>query len=621
MKVRTRPQPRRRGAALILSLLAVLAVGAISATLRKVQSSIDGNQRFSLDRRTALYVAEAGIAESTLAISQGKSGALASETIPAAFADGVYWVEAKDRSDGSIELRCTAQVRTAEFVLRTIIVPNLNPITSRGFYGIEGVTVGRGTLVDGFDASLGTYDSQVTATHPHRTTGLKGKLGSLGPLDFDGASSSEASTESFTWEEWLVEPPSKEPSEGARRPRPTSSGAPTADPGSGSTAGSTVESTVGLASGSTSGLATLIHADVDGFVLSSGDAVFEGVIDLQAAGFIPPPTLYPSTAVSIAGDHVVTGSQVGLGFDSSVEITGDLILATGASLRLNGPLVLGAEVLRLQEGATLQFDDSKGPIYIHLAGGIQSAASTRLVSLAEEPDAHGTALFISPPEGVRANSTLPPSGRFHGALYAPGDRVVVPASLRWLGAITARTLETAPGARLSYDMRMATGGQGTAATPHIVSWQIIPVGDGLARRLTVDPRQLLRLRGITPVPSSAAAPESECEVILLDSSGAPETYAGPVEGLPHSASRLMQLRWLDPRDGTLRRWMRPAGADVDHHISAYRSKLEQIRDALQGASPIDRLLTKKELEFAARTLETAELVKPIPMTPDRALFR
>ncbi|MDG1049906.1 MAG: hypothetical protein P8R46_06840, partial [Planctomycetota bacterium] len=207
MKVRIRPQPRRRGAALILSLLAVLAVGAISATLRKVQSSIDGNQRFSLDRRTALYVAEAGIAESTLAISQGKSGALASETIPAAFADGVYWVEAQDRSDGSIELRCTAQVRTAEFVLRTIIVPNLNPITSRGFFGIEGVTVGRGTLVDGFDASLGTYDSQVTATHPHRTTGLKGKLGSLGPLDFDGASSSEASTESFTWEEWLVEPP------------------------------------------------------------------------------------------------------------------------------------------------------------------------------------------------------------------------------------------------------------------------------------------------------------------------------------------------------------------------------------------------------------------------------
>jgi hypothetical protein len=170
-------------------------------------------------------------------------------------------------------------------------------------------------------------------------------------------------------------------------------------------------------------------------------------------------------------------------------------------------------------------------------------------------------------------------------------------------------------------MRMATGGQGTAATPHSVSWQIIPVGDGLARRLAVDPRQLLRLRGITPVPSSAAAPESECEVILLDSSGAPETYAGPVEGLPHSASRLMQLRWLDPRDGTLRRWMRPAGADVDHHISAYRSKLEQIRDALQGASPIDRLLTKEELEFAARTLETADLMKPIPMTPGGALFR
>ena len=65
------------------------------------------------------------------------------------------------------------------------------------------------------------------------------------------------------------------------------------------------------------GLATLIHADVDGLVLSTGDAVFEGVIDLDAAGFIPPPVLYPGTAAKVTGDHVVTGSQVGLGLASS----------------------------------------------------------------------------------------------------------------------------------------------------------------------------------------------------------------------------------------------------------------------------------------------------------------
>ncbi len=623
MKAGIQPQTSRRGAALLLSLLAVLAVGAISATLRRVQSTIERDQRFSIDRRTALYVAEAGIAESTLAISQGKSGSLASETIPAAFGAGLYWVDAQDRADGSIELQCTAQVRTAEFVLRTIIVPNLNPITSRGFFGIEGVTIGRGTLVDGFDASLGTYESQVTATHPHRTTGVTGRLGSLGPLDFDGPSGSGASAESYSWVDWLTEPSPGTEGKGHEAGRQgAGQSAPRSDPmsetGSDPTSetGSKEDPTSGSAAGHAEGLATLIHADVDGLVLSTGDAVFEGVIDLDAAGFIPPPVLYPGTAAKVTGDHVVTGSQVGLGLASSVEIAGDLIISTGASLRLSGPLVLGAGVLRLQAGAELQLDDSEGPIHVHLVGGIQSAASTRLVSLADEPDAHGTSIFINPPESPRADLSLPSSGRFHGALYAPGDRIVVPADLSWLGALTALHLETEPGARLSFDTRMATGGQGTAAAPRIASWQIIPVGDGLARRLAVDPKQVLRLQGLTPLLSSAAAPESECEVILLDDAGTPTTYTGSVGALSTTSDRLMSMRWVDPRNGTLRRWMRPTGSDQDHHVSAYREKLDQVRKALKSSVPDGPPLLKPELEYASLALNTTALIKPIPKGPD-----
>ena len=81
MRIRPRPERRRRGAALLLSLLAVLAVGAISATISRIQSTMEGNQRFSVDRRAALYVAEAGMAEATLAVSQGKSGEIASEKL------------------------------------------------------------------------------------------------------------------------------------------------------------------------------------------------------------------------------------------------------------------------------------------------------------------------------------------------------------------------------------------------------------------------------------------------------------------------------------------------------------------------------------------------------------
>lgn len=614
MQVVPRPHTRRRGAALLLSLIAVLAVGAISATLRRVQTTIDGDQRFSIDRRAALYVAEAGIAEATLAISQGKSGAMASEEIPAAFGEGFFWVEAQDRPDRSIELRCTAQVRTAEFVLRSIIVPNMNPITSRGFFGIEGVEIGQGTLIDGFDSSNGSYDSQVTATAPHRTTGLAGRLGTLGQINLDGSSGASAESTTFTWGEWIAETPTGEESKPggelqkgpSRAPRPQ-------EPSPEASTGSTVtEVSSTTATASTSG-STLIHADVEGFVLSSGDAVVKGVIDLHPLGFIPPPVLRPRTVATLNGDHMVTGAEVGLGFESSVEVAGDLVVSSGASLRLNGPLVLSAEALRLEAGAQLLFDDSAGPIHVFLADGIQSGPDSALNSLAPEQGSQGTSLFVAPPEGTREHATLPTQGRFHGMLYAPGDRVVVPADLRWLGAITARWLETEPGARLSFDAALATGGQGAAATPRIASWQIVPVGDGLARRLAIDPRTTLRLQGITPVPSPTAAPETECEVILLDDSGEPTIFTGHVDDLPSGSERLMRMRWVDTRNGTLRPWLRPTGADFDGNVDAYREKFDQIRESLSAAQPVPHHLDEAVLQALSRELEMEILLKKTAM--------
>ncbi len=614
MRARLHRHPQRRGAALLLSLIAVLAVGAISATLRQVQTTIDGDQRFSIDRRAALYVAEAGIAEATLAISQGKSGAMATEEVPAAFGEGFFWVEAQDRPDRSIELRCTAQVRTAEFVLRSIIVPNQNPITSRGFFGLEGVAVGQGTLIDGFDSSKGTYDSQVTATTPHRTTGVAGRLGTLGQINLDGSSEAGAESTSFSWGEWVAESPAggTETLEEDSKPGPGAARTPSKGSAEQPSKGS-IEETPSLdtttASTSSTGTSTLIHADVEGFVLSSGSAVLHGVIDLDPQGFIPPPTLRPTTVATINGDHLVTGAEVGLGLESSVEVAGDVVVSTGATLRLNGPLVLSAQTLRLETEAQLHFDDSSGPIHVYLQEGIASATSSEMYSLAPEPESQGTSIYIAPPEGVREHTSLPPQGRFHGALYAPGDRVVVPSGLRWLGAIAARQLETQPGARLSYDFNLATGGQGTAAAPRIASWQIVPIGDGLARRLAIDPRTALRLQGIEPVLSSKAAPETECEAILLDETGEPTVYTGDAGGLPAGSQRLMRMRWVDTRNGTLRPWLRPTGADVDGSVDAYREKFEQIRESLSSTVSLSHQVDEASLKELSRQLEVDSLIE------------
>ena len=568
MLLRVRTDRRRRGAALLLSLLAVLAVGTISATLSRIQATMESNLQFSSDRRAALYVAEAGIAEATLAVSQGKSGTLGSEAAPAGFGRGVFWVESADLPDGSVQLECTAQVGTAEFVLEGHVVPNLNPVASRGFFGLDEVRIGEGTLVDGFDSSRGSYASQVTEHTPHRTTGLQGRIGTMGRIVVDAARPTPEEPlepSSFAWSEWLGRPRG-----GAGRP----AGAAVAGPGP--------SSGPGPAGPTGPGAATELHAAFDGFVVASGEAVLDGVIDVDPPGFLPPPSVRPETKGAVLGDVVVSGTQRGVGLGASVEVEGDVIVRSGATLQLEGPLVLSLSELRLERDARLLLDDGAGPIQLHLEGGLRCDAGSRFETVVPGEAGHGTSIHVPELPEPREALSLPAAGRFHGWLYAPGDHVFVPAGLRWLGSIMARTLETAPGARLSHDERFRIGGQGIATTPRLVAWQIIPVGDGLSRRLTLDPVLSLQRAGVTPVPSSAAAPETTCEVVYLDETGTACTHSGAYEDLPAPSKRVMSVRWTDERTGLPRRWLRPAGADPDGTVTAYRDKLDETREALDG---------------------------------------
>ncbi|MGB0330893.1 MAG: DEAD/DEAH box helicase, partial [Planctomycetota bacterium] len=482
------------------------------------------------------------MAEASLALSQGKSGVIGSEETPAEFGQGLYWVETEDQADGSSILRCTAQVRSAEFVVKTTVLPNLNPVTSRGFFGLEGVELGQGTLIDGYDSTDGSYESQVTEVDPHRTTGLIGRLGTLKQVRFSaGSSSSQASSSSSSsevaWGE-LLEQAGGEGEEAAQ---------------SSMSSGDSTEAESSVSAN----LPTTVLADIDGFVVASGTPVLGGDINPEPTGFLPPPTIRPGTAAEALGDVSILGTHTGLPQGESVGIEGDLILRPGATLRLNGPLILAARSLQLMSGAELLLDDTNGPILVFLEQGMDCAEDTRMESLAAEPEARGTSIVVAAPgDTPRPDLSLPSEGRFHGSLYAPGDRVEVPATLRWLGALTARRLTIAPGARLSFDVRLAVGSQAISTTPRITSWRIMPVGDGLARLLALDPRHALRLRGVTPVPSGSAAPESACEALFVSSTGAAETYSGHFSGLDLSSKRLLEIRWEDPRSQELRGWTR-----------------------------------------------------------------
>ena len=648
-RIAIRAHPKRRGTALVISLVAVMMIAGLGAGLVQMQAAINAKHSFSIDKRRALYVAEAGIAEAALAVSQGKSGIIANENVPAEFGRGLFWVETADLPDSRIALICTSRVGSAEFVLRTIVVPNLNPVASLGFFGAESVELGWGTVADGFHSGRGSFASQsrtngdgVETTGDLLALGSNGDvlldesvlgviprtpLSSTGPLPPSSGSATRgtldpgsgtgavASSPTLTssrslggagagtgWEHLVAANGSTahHRTAGGSTSDPTgsstggSTGAPTGAPIGGSSSGSAPKdsgSTLGVAGigGPPPGDPTRLYGTLkpgpEGYVQSNGFSEVRGSIEPARYPENLPRVTYPSPNETISGDVEVSGTVTGVGTRAETRVTGTVRVMPGATLNLNGPCVLLANELEVQNGATLRLDDTNGPIFIYLRAGVDFATGSTLESLADHDAARGTSILLADAGAPTDRVTLQCSGTFHGIVYAPGDVLEIPASLRYYGSAVARILRTERGARLSYDRRLAVGGEGVPTLPRILSWQIVPVGDRTARRLRVDPMVELRLRGVTPLVPANAAPESNVRVQYIDAAGDDQTYSGPFATLNlGQVSRIIGLQWNDPRDGAPRDWLRPAGDDPTDAIANSREASRAARAGIRSVS-------------------------------------
>lgn len=645
----------RRGAALMVSLVAVMVIAGLGAGLIQMQSAMNRRHAFSIDRRRALYVAEAGIAEAALAVGQGKSGIIATEAIPAAFGGGLFWVETADLPDDKIALICTARVGSAEFVLRTIVIPNLNPIGSLGFFGADAVEIGWGTVADGYHSGRGSFASQRdTSVVTGTTTGDHLSLGSNadiildeslvgttpGPLNPLGAeeiiegstplggtgggesSTGEASTGSVTagdgalWESAVMSsmsaPSESDPTAGSL---PPPSGGSTAGDGSGET-GSGSESTSPGGATAPAGTPTRLYGRLkpgpEGFVQSSGFSEIDGSIDPLRYPVVLPGVNIPVMPEMISGDVTITGLQTDIGTRTETQITGTLTIAPGGTLVINGPSMIDIGFLSMAAGATLELDDSNGPIQIYLRTGMSLAAGSTLQSMCPHETSRGTAILVGEASGDPNRVIIESGGEYHGILYAPSDEILLPAALRFFGSAAARVFRTERGARISYDRRLAIGGEGVPTLPKIMSWQIVPVGDGTARRLMLDPIVELRLRGVTPLAPAAASPETELELHYIDHSGSEQTYTGLFSGFNLAdAQRVIGVRWEDTRDGAPRTWLRPAGDDPADAIEFDRLESRSVREAIRtvvGGVNVD-----------VGTLTDAEVIDLITSLPNEVI--
>ena len=619
----------KAGAALMMSLMCVTIVAGLGTVLLQMHSTVSRRQAFSVDRRRALYIAEAGIAEAALAVSQGKSGLIASPSQPAAFGGGVYWVETHDLPENRIALICTSQVGTAEFKLRTLIVPNLNPVASLGFFGASGVEVGWGTVADGYNSSRGTFDSQASPDDPGINTEDHLKLGSNGDI-FLNESTIEASI-SPTSGPVATTPPLEslpEPKIGSSDPgedRFDSRGLlldSTILTGPLILSGSDLdldfdlpvaEPTASLGGmGPPSGAPTRLYGDLrpgpEGTLQSNGHSEISGAVEPQRYPVLLPPVTLPEPDEILNRNIDITFDQTNIGVQIQTSVTGSIVVEPGATLSMVGPKTLVVDQLVVSPGAALLIDTSQGPVELYLRSGLALAPGSQLDCITPDVDSRGFSIFMEETPSPSGRVVLQGSGHFHGILYAPSDHVILPNTMRIMGSVVANELHIAQGARLTFDRRLSVGGDGVATLPKILAWQIVPLSGGLARRISRDPIVDLRLRGITPVPSSDGAPETRLRAQYISASGTEELFDGELaDMLTRSPQEIIGVRWIDPRSGSHREWIRPAGNQAAPAVPEERRSSRNLRALVGGLlGPMTVGLLTEE--------ESADLVIGLPDT-------
>ena len=121
----------QRGSALVIALIAVAAVATMGAAFVQVTGSLSRRQSREVDQTKAFYLAEAGLAEALQALRIGRTGQIGTEDEPAAYGQGLLWVDATETTDDQVRLEANAQCGAGRASLALVVEPVEQPL---GFF-------------------------------------------------------------------------------------------------------------------------------------------------------------------------------------------------------------------------------------------------------------------------------------------------------------------------------------------------------------------------------------------------------------------------------------------------------------------------------------------------------
>lgn len=493
--------------ALVLSALTVvLCAGLVQMVYRS-----NAGQGMATDAKESFQVAEAGLAEAFSGVRQMRTGNVGSPAQPAAFGDGLFWVEAEDLGEGLVGLRSTGMVGGGRATLELHLQRADSDLGGLGFFSDTTVTIPDGVLIDGFDSGEGSYEAQAKTL----VTSTMGLLGSNGDIY--------------------------------------------------------VESGGIVAGDATPGTEGQIHVALEGLVASEQDPrevevglpalpapveFGESMWDPQLLAILTDPTL-----IQIYGPPFEHGehdprecpiadqiyNQGGMGFwqrfvegaaiplledmgevpfvvPDGEQIAVSIQIAPGGEVVLTGPTNVTVQSLIAQPGSRLLLDTSSGPVELTVTGQIDFQQFSRLETT--ESDALQATILMTGPDLIGAPGVhLDADSSFYGLIAAPDATMEIGGDFEIFGAATARTLTFEPGARLHFDHAFASGSATGADRPRLISWRVVDIPLEVQRR-ALSPFQVLGVSRDDLRPPAEAHEDQPIEIEYVDLSGTTRTFSG-----------------------------------------------------------------------------------------------
>jgi len=428
----------RRGTVLIPALLAVLLTSGLCVCYLQLSLSKSRESQVSVDAKSAFYVAEAGLAEAYYGLARGMQGAVASESVPARFGNGVYWVTCEDLGD-RVTLRSTGLTRKGRAAVSATLRKAQASVASLGLYGNSGVDLRKGARVDAYDSSVGPY----TAPALGPGSALEARVGCNASINLAGGSSFSAGA--------LIV--------GDANPGP----AGTVVLGLGANVtGSTAPAT------QTTTLPTL-HVDVP-----------------PGAEPIDPT---PGTPLNLSAGsytwstmHLAPGTRVHIDGPADV-VLDQLVLDNGSRLEIDGNQ--GPVQIRVRSWVSL----ATGSIFTTLSQGTDRASLLTSASLTVDRNGDGIADLPV---------TIAASGPFYGLVYAPAAALNLPASFTVFGSAVADRITLGPNARLHFDRALLNSMAG-GTLPEFLCWRVVELPPSRLVDMGFDPLTVLKVNSIDPV--------------------------------------------------------------------------------------------------------------------------